>query len=312
MGLVVVAFLAPVTLAFTPFTTTRTVSVSRIASSPTISKSSFSFSSSSSSSSLSMAAEFVPDSGEITRNVLIALTLGGGLIPALISANGAMFTALSGRKGYLKEGEEPDKNVETYDNFDPNNTFDPTMGDPKFFCEYVIRSGASGPELTNSQFLLSADKIPLVDIISILGRIDDVNSIADWKNLPSTKRGEFTSADPPMWLPRKAFKVLIRKNKFLGWPIDSKTGDYIGGEELKVAEVKRISKQDALIGDASLDAVFDSWSWGASIATPDKVTDTLKIIKNLFLVRMKLILMPLSEQQYEDVPILPSQHYYSL
>jgi len=225
--------------------------------------------------------EFVPDSGEITRNVLIALTLGGGLIPALISANGAMFTALSGRKGYLKEGEEPDKNVETYDNFDPNNTFDPTMGDPKNqkFREYVISSGASGPELANSQFLLSADKIPLVDIISILGRIDDVNSIADWKNLPSTKRGEFTSADPPMWLPRKAFKVLIRKNKFLGWPIDSKTGDCIGGEELKVAEVKRISKQDALIGDAALDAVFDSWSWGASIATPDKVTDTLKIIK---------------------------------
>jgi len=63
-----------------------------------------------------------------------------------------------------------------------------------------------------------------------------------------------------MWLPRKAFKVQVRKNRFLGWPNDPKTGQPVGGEELKRAEEKRISKQDALIGDAALDAVFDSWS----------------------------------------------------
>merc|ERR1711957_777654 len=57
------------------------------------------------------------------------------------------------------------------------------------------------------------------------------------------------------------------------------TGDPIGGKELEKAERKRISTSKAIIGDAALDAVFDSWSWGASIATPDKVTDTLSIIK---------------------------------
>jgi hypothetical protein len=228
---------------------------------------------------LSMMA--IPDVPEgLVRDVLTALVLAGGLIPALISSNGAMFSALSGRKGYIKEGEEPGKDVETYENFDPNNTFDPTMGDPKNqkYREYVISSGATGPELANSQFLFSADDIPLVDIIAILGRIDDVDSVADWNDLPSTKRGN-TSSNPPMWLPRKAFKVNIRKNNFLGWPNDPKTGLPVGGEQLKLAEEKRISKMNAIIGDAALDAVFDSWSWGASIATPDKVANTLKIAK---------------------------------
>jgi hypothetical protein len=48
---------------------------------------------------------------------------------------------------------------------------------------------------------------------------------------------------------------------------------------LKRQELKRISKQGALMGDAALDAVFDSWAWGASIATPDKVDNTLKLFK---------------------------------
>ena len=269
------AFMAPnptttTTSAFTTTATTTSISVPRISSSPSISKS----------SSLSMMG--IPDVPEgLVRDVLTTLVLAGGLIPALISSNGAMFTALSGRKGYLKEGEEPNKNVETYENFDPNNTFDPTMGDPKNqkYREYVISSGATGPELDNSQFLFSADDIPLVDIVAILGRIDDVDSVADWKDLPSTKRGTEISSNPPMWLPRKAFKVNIRKNKFLGWPNDLKTGLPVGGEQLKLAEEKRISKKDATIGDAALDAVFDSWSWGASIATPDKVANTLKIAK---------------------------------
>lgn len=208
------------------------------------------------------AAEFVPDTGDIMQTVAISLVLGGGLIPALISANGAMFKALSGRKGYIPEGEEPGPEVETYENYDPNNTFDPTMADPKNikYREYVIDSGATGPELPSSNLLFAADAIPIADIVAVLGRINDKESLTDWRDLPSTRRGTFSGPNPPMWLPRKAFKVQIRKNKFLGWPSDPKTGLPVGGEDLKRAEEKRVAKKDALIGDAALDAVFDSWT----------------------------------------------------
>ena len=64
-----------------------------------------------------------------------------------------------------------------------------------------------------SSLLFAAEKIPLVDIVAILGRIDGVNSIADWKNLPSTKLPNVSTKSPPQWLPRKAFKVNIRKAK---------------------------------------------------------------------------------------------------
>lgn len=226
--------------------------------------------------------EFVPDNDAIIQNAAIALTLGGGLIPATLSANSAMFKTLSGRKGYIPEGEEPGPDEETFENYDPNNTFDPTMGDPKNqkYREYVIDSGATGPELPSSQLLFAADEILLADIVAVLGRIDGLDSITDWRDLPSTRRGKVTPGqDPPMWLPRKAFKVQIRKNKFLGWPTDTKTGLPVGGEELKKVEEKRIAKKDALIGDAALDAVFDSWTGGASIATPDKVEKSLSKVK---------------------------------
>ena len=68
------------------------------------------------------SAEFVPDFGEIFRNGFTGLALFGGLIPATISANSAMIKALSGRKGYIPEGEEPGPDVETFENFDPNNS----------------------------------------------------------------------------------------------------------------------------------------------------------------------------------------------
>ena len=209
-----------------------------------------------------VASEFEPDMGEVMQSTLIALTLGGGLIPATISANSQMFKTLSGRKGYIPEGEEPGPEVETYENYDPNNTFDPTMGDPKNikYREYVIDSGATGPELPNSQLLFAADPIPIADIVAVLGRIEDKDSLTNWRDLPSTRRGESSGAEPPMWLPRKAFKVQIRKNRFLGWPNDPKTGLPVGGEELKRAEEKRVARKDALIGDAALDAVFDSWA----------------------------------------------------
>ena len=53
----------------------------------------------------------------------------------------------------------------------------------------------------------------------------------------------------------------------------------MGGEELQSAEMARISKPNAEIGDAALDAVFDSWAWGASVATPDKVAKTLNLYR---------------------------------
>jgi hypothetical protein len=211
------------------------------------------------------------DYGDVTKTVLISLVLGGGLIPALISANSAMFRTLSGK------GNE-DEDAEALKKIQPGESFDPTLLETKF-RKYVADSGASGPEIPFSGLLFAADRIPLADIVAILGRIKDIDTIADWKNLPSTKLPNVSLKSPPMWLPRKAFKVNIRKAKFLGWPTDPKTGKPVGGEELKAAEASRISKQGAAISDAALDAVFDSWAWGASVATPDKVGNTLRIIK---------------------------------
>ncbi|KAG7350759.1 ribosomal L39 protein [Nitzschia inconspicua] len=191
---------------------------------------------------------------EVLKTVAIALTLGGGLIPATISANQQMIQALSGRKGY--------NNGEPVPEDDPSNTFDPTAGKGinPLLRQYVIDSGASGPSLPQQQLLFAADNIPLVDIIAVLGRIPDTDSIVDWRSLPSaTRSGTTSTSNPPMWLPRNAFKVLIRQAKFVAWPNDPKTGEPIG--------------------DAALDAVFDSWAWGASIATPDKVENTLKLFK---------------------------------
>ena len=210
-----------------------------------------------------VASEFQADYSEIGQSLAIILTLGGGLIPSLIAANTGMMKTLSGRKGYIPAGEEPGPRVETFENYDPNNTFDPTMGDARNikYREYVIDSGATGPELPNSQFLFAADPIPVADIVAVLGRIEDKDSLTNWRDLPSTKRGKVTPGyDPPMWLPRAAFKVQIRKNRFLGWPNNPTTGLPVGGEELKRAEEKRVARKDALIGDAALDAVFDAWS----------------------------------------------------
>jgi hypothetical protein len=209
------------------------------------------------------------DYSNVGKTLVIALTLGGGLIPATISANMAMFKTLSGRK-----------NADTEDLSDmkPGNTLDPTITETKY-REYVYDSGAAGPDLPFSPLLLSADRIPLADVVAVLGRIKDVDTVADWKNLPSAKLPKVSETNPPMWLPRPAFKVNVRKAKFLGWPTDPKTGLPIGGQELKDAEMVRIAKKDAAIGDAALDAVFDTWAWGASVATPDKVETTLNICK---------------------------------
>jgi len=143
--------------------------------------------------------------------------------------------------------------------------------------ESYTKSESSGPTLPFSFLLFPPDKIPLTDIIAIVGRIQNLDSIADWRNLPSTKVPNAINPDkPPMWLPRAMFKENIRKAPFGSWPTDAKTGKPVGGEALRREQEKKVSSRDVVIGDAALDAVFDTWAWGASIATPDKVQDQLK------------------------------------
>lgn len=207
-------------------------------------------------------------SGEAAKAVVITLFLGGGLIPALIGGNKAMMDTLMGAS--VKKGPAAEE--------DPDTSFDPTLKDKSNIPlrQYVEASGATGPELQGSAFLFAKEKIPLVDIIAVIGRIGSVEDLADWRNLPSTKRLGSVGPEPPMWLPRRTYKVNMRKAKWLGWPVDPKTGEPIGGAELKKAEEGRISKKGALIGDAAMDAVWDTWALGASIATPDKVAKALR------------------------------------
>lgn len=217
------------------------------------------------------------DYGEVAKSILIALAFGGGLIPAAIGANSAMISTLSGKPQVDEVSTKSREELQQI--LREGKSLDPTILETKY-RQYVADSGATGPTLPGSFLLFASEKIPTADIVAVLGRISDVDSIVDWSNLPSTKLPNVSKTDPPMYLPRRAFKVYIRKAKFLGWPNDPKTGLPVGGEALKEAELGRISKKDALISDAALDAVFDSWSWGAAIATPDKVQQTLAIYKN--------------------------------
>lgn len=190
--------------------------------------------------------------GELAKGVVITLLFGGGLIPAAIDANKSLIGTLLGKR---------------------------RGGEDSISSAYIDSSSASGPPLPNSFLLFASETIPLVDIIAVLGRIDDVNSIADWKNLDTVKLVGSDSMNPPMWLPRGLFKENVRKAKWRGWPVDGKTGEPLGGRELEQEEGKRVKKAGAVIGDAALDAVFDSWAWGASVATPDKVEATLAVYK---------------------------------
>lgn len=181
------------------------------------------------------------DYRELAKSTIIVLLFGGGLIPAAIAANKSMVGTLTGKA-----------------KSDPN---------------YIAESDASGPALPGQALLFANESIPLVDVIAIMGRIRGTDSIANWTKLPSTEQ-----APNVMWLPRAMFKENIRNSKFTSWPVD-KNGEPIGGKELEKMEKGRISKKGAVIGDAALEAVFDSWAWGASIATPDKVEKTLQIYK---------------------------------
>ena len=204
------------------------------------------------------------DASQITKSVVIGLVFGGGLIPAAINGNKDMMNTLTGKRPLQEDAG------------DPKTSLDPTIAETKYRT-YVEDSRASGPLLPAASFLFSQEPIKLVDVIAIIGRIQDVNSLCDWKNLPSAKRDNVSLTNPPLWLPRAAFKVNIRKSKqWYGWPIDSNTGEPIGGAALQKAEEGRIQRQGALIGDAALDAVWDTWAWGSSIGTPDKVMTQLR------------------------------------
>ena len=82
------------------------------------------------------------DVGELAKSAGIVLLFGGGLIPAAIAANKAMIGTLSGNRA---------------------------GGDDRL--NYVADSGASGPALPGQALLFASEKIPLVDIIAIMGRI---------------------------------------------------------------------------------------------------------------------------------------------
>ena len=116
------------------------------------------------------------DWGVLIKGVLFVFTVTGGMIPAAISANKAMFKAMSGRKD-AAVGDESDME---------KSSIDPTILEAKY-RSYVTDSGAAGPELPFSSLLFASDPIPIADVVAVLGRIQTVDTLADWKNLPSTR-----------------------------------------------------------------------------------------------------------------------------
>ena len=158
---------------------------------------------------------------------------------------------------------------------DPETSLDPTIPE-KQYRTFISAEEVPGPEVPGSALMFQNGPVKLTDVIAIVGRITDLEAVADWRNLPSTTRFGTSETNPPMWLPRTAFKVNMRKAAFKGWPVDPKTGLPVGGEELKKAEEKRIAKKGYMISDAALDAVWDTWSGGSGIATPDKVGGALR------------------------------------
>jgi len=204
------------------------------------------------------------DVGEYTKAAVITLALGGGLIPALIGGNKGMIDQLTGKRRSMEY--EVDDNPET--------SLDPTVGD-KQYRKFVSSDDVPGPSVTGSAFMFQNGDVKLSDIIAVIGRIPDLESVADWRNLPSTKRMGTVGTTPPMWLPRAAFKVNMRKAPFKGWPVDQ-NGVPIGGEDFKREQEKRISQKGYMISDAALDAVWDTWSGGSGISTPDKVAGALR------------------------------------
>jgi hypothetical protein len=173
--------------------------------------------------------------GEASKTIVIALTLGGGLIQALIgigASNKAMVKTLAGKRD-AEEDDDP-KNIRC------GKSFDPTLMETKY-CPYPEDLGTIGLDWT---FLclcaVCIQTHPLADIVGILwaascqycwhpmGRIGEVTTpLANWWNLPLTEMPSASLMEPPM-LP--SLQSLQRPN-------DPKMGLPIGGKELKAAEI---------------------------------------------------------------------------
>ncbi len=82
-----------------------------------------------------LLSESEKDYGELIKSAAIVLTLGGGLIPATISANSAMMKTLSGRKDAAPEADPS--------TIKPGESFDPTIFETKY-RQYIEDSGAEG------------------------------------------------------------------------------------------------------------------------------------------------------------------------
>lgn len=148
--------------------------------------------------------------------------------------------------------------------------------DPSYDKIVYIPSTSPGPSLSSSPFLLQGS-VKTLDILNVISRIQSVDSLCKWADLPSTKVDDLATPDnPPMWLPRSTFKTNIRKNKPGAWPINIE-GNPIS-PELYAEYNGKLRNVD--IPDNALDVVFDTWAWGASIATPDKVSTQLNSWRN--------------------------------
>ena len=187
-------------------------------------------------------------------------SLIAGLIPAAIAANKSMLSLVLGKKNQ-KDMADSKRTIEG--GSESRTTAGLKSLDPKFSEIRYIESTSPGPDNYKIKYIEN------LNIISIISRIEKTDDLADWKNLPSTKVSDLATPDnPPMWLPRSLFKTNIRSRKFKKWP-ETSEGIPLGGVELQKAYSSKMSSLP--IPDNALDVVFDTWAWGASIATPDKV-----------------------------------------
>ena len=174
---------------------------------------------------------------EASKILVIFAAFGGGLIPACIAVNRSIIATLSG--GKIRELIDEQNNV-----ISEGGTQDKTLD---------VVSSIKGQQFVETQ--TTGEKIfpftdaRVSDVETILKIIQDVDSFAKWKDLPSTKVPNLVNPDsPPMWLPRATFKANMRKK--LGKKVTSP--------------------------DSALDAVFDSVTGGAGVMTFDKASSWIK------------------------------------
>jgi hypothetical protein len=108
------------------------------------------------------------DYREAVKTVVIAMTLGGGLIWALIGAHEAMVKTLGG-KNDAEEEEDPQ-------NIKPDESFDPILMEKKN-RQYGKDLGATGRDLLFAYMLFVSKRTLLANIVAILGRLRDVNTL---------------------------------------------------------------------------------------------------------------------------------------